>query len=53
MKKLFVFGIGAIFYLAALNLTAYIADQGSGWVSVSFLAAAMVGGTYTVDRMVG
>jgi hypothetical protein len=52
MRKLLVIAVAIIAYVAALNLTAFIANNGFGWLSVLALAGAMVGGTYVVDRMV-
>lgn len=52
MKKWFVFFSAGLAYVAALNLTAYIADQGYSWSSVFVLAALMVGTTYVVDKAV-
>jgi len=50
MRKFLVVAVAFVAYAAALNLTAFIANHGLGWLSV--LAALMVGGTYAVDRMV-
>ncbi len=52
MRKFLVIAVAIIAYVAAANVVAFIADQGLGWLSVFVLAAAMVGGAYTVDRMV-
>lgn len=52
MRKFLVIAVAFVAYAAALNLTAFIANHGLGFVSVLALSVAMVGGTYTVDRMV-
>lgn len=51
MRKCLVVLVAMLAYVAALNLTAFIANNGFGWLSVVALTALMVGGTYTVDRM--
>lgn len=52
MRKFLVVLVALVAYAGALNLTAFIANHGFGWLSVVALTALMVGGTYSVDRMV-
>ena len=52
MRKVLAVLVALVAYVGVANVTAFIANHGFGWLSVFVLAALMVGGTYTVDRMV-